>query len=98
MNITETLNQRGKNYGNFNQLAFINRKLDNVIDEHGTHLDATQRKALEMILHKVSRILNGNAHYADNWVDIAGYAHLGGRLYEEETTAETVDNLTGEIA
>ena len=34
-------------------------------------------EALEMIAHKIARILSGDADYADNWVDIAGYAQLG---------------------
>jgi hypothetical protein len=29
-----------------------------------------------MIMHKVARILNGDPNYADNWIDIAGYATL----------------------
>ena len=33
-------------------------------------------EALEMIAHKIGRILNGDPAYADSWVDIAGYAQL----------------------
>jgi hypothetical protein len=29
-----------------------------------------------MVVHKIGRILNGDPHYADSWVDIAGYAKL----------------------
>ena len=35
-----------------------------------------QREALEMIAHKIGRILNGDPDYDDSWVDIAGYAQL----------------------
>ena len=35
-----------------------------------------QREGLEMIAHKISRILNGDPNYDDSWVDIAGYAQL----------------------
>jgi hypothetical protein len=35
-----------------------------------------QRESLEMIAHKISRIVNGDANYMDSWVDIAGYAQL----------------------
>lgn len=31
---------------------------------------------LEMIAHKVGRILAGNPHFEDHWADIAGYARL----------------------
>ena len=41
-----------------------------------TALADDQKEALEMIAHKVARIVNGDPHYADSWVDIAGYAKL----------------------
>ena len=39
-------------------------------------MQAFQREALEMIQHKIARIINGDPNYADSWVDIAGYAQL----------------------
>lgn len=36
-----------------------------------------QRKAVDMILVKVSRIVSGDPSHADHWDDIAGYAFLG---------------------
>ena len=44
--------------------------------ERGCDLDPDQREALEMIAHKIARIVNGDPNYADSWVDIAGYATL----------------------
>lgn len=35
-----------------------------------------QREALEMVAHKIGRILNGDPNYPDSWHDIAGYAQL----------------------
>lgn len=29
-----------------------------------------------MTAHKLGRILNGDPHYADSWIDIAGYNKL----------------------
>lgn len=40
-------------------------------------LPAQQKEALEMIMHKVARILEGKSTYADHWLDISGYAELG---------------------
>ena len=37
---------------------------------------SNQREAMDMILHKIGRILNGNANYADSWIDIEGYSKL----------------------
>lgn len=35
-----------------------------------------QKEALEMVMHKVSRILFGDPDEIDHWDDIAGYAKL----------------------
>ena len=45
-------------------------------------LDEDMTDALEMMAVKISRILNGDPWYADNWVDIAGYAKLVGDRLE----------------
>ncbi len=39
-------------------------------------LDSDQKVALEMIAHKIARIINGNPSHVDSWHDIAGYATL----------------------
>jgi hypothetical protein len=41
-----------------------------------TKLSADQRESLDMIQHKIGRILCGDPDYADSWHDIAGYAML----------------------
>jgi hypothetical protein len=35
-----------------------------------------QRETLEMLAHKMGRILSGDPNHADHWLDIAGYATL----------------------
>lgn len=78
MSIEETLAERGQRYGEFKDHAFIAHSLKNVM--HATagwdRLSPSQREALDMVQHKVARILNGDPDYADNWHDIAGYATL----------------------
>jgi hypothetical protein len=39
-------------------------------------LSLDKKEALEMIQHKVGRILNGDPEYHDSWYDIEGYARL----------------------
>jgi hypothetical protein len=34
------------------------------------------REALEMVAHKIGRILNGDPKYHDSWHDIIGYTKL----------------------
>lgn len=78
MSIEETLAERGKRYGNFAGHASISQSLKRVMQ--GTagwdRLNDAQREALDMVQHKVARVLNGDPDYADNWHDIAGYATL----------------------
>jgi hypothetical protein len=39
-------------------------------------LDMVIAESLDMILHKIGRIVAGDAAFKDHWVDIAGYATL----------------------
>lgn len=78
--VTQILTERGNRYGKFTGhaectqtlKAFFKSKMgakwDNLADD--------QKEALEMIAHKLGRIMNGDPNYADSWVDIAGYAKL----------------------
>lgn len=83
---TETLTERGGRYGKFTGHAEITQKLKNTIaDFRFIHkkppLAPDQQEALDMICHKIGRIINGDPNYADSWIDIAGYAQLvAGRL------------------
>jgi hypothetical protein len=85
--ITDVLAERGKRYGQFKNHAQLSQLLKGVMQSRSSYqsLGADQREALEMIAHKIARILNGDPNYADNWVDIAGYAKLvADRLQETE--------------
>ena len=74
--VTATLTERGKRYGKFRDHAALSQMFKGVMDTVDKPMEADQREALEMIFHKVARILNGDADYADSWHDIAGYAQL----------------------
>lgn len=76
--IQDVLNERGKRYGKFACHAQISQDIKTMMYNNGRwqHLSPDQAEALEMIAHKIARILNGDPDYADNWVDIAGYAQL----------------------
>jgi hypothetical protein len=76
--IDDTLNDRGAKYGPFRGHAQITQLLKAAMrdSEKWWNLSNTHREALEMIAHKIGRILNGDPNYADSWRDIAGYARL----------------------
>jgi len=85
--IENTLNQRGEQYGSFRANAKLMQKLKQALRRctGWSRLADDQCEALEMICHKMSRIVNGDPDYADSWVDIAGYAMLvAERLSGEE--------------
>lgn len=76
---TETLiTERCTRYGKFKDGAEIMRSLKRVMhDTEGwNNLTASQKETLDMIQHKIGRILNGDPTYDDSWKDIAGYATL----------------------
>lgn len=78
--INTTLTQRGERYGKFTGHAAISQHLKAVINgfvnSRKTQLDPDQAEALDMICHKIARIINGDPDYFDSWHDIAGYAQL----------------------
>jgi hypothetical protein len=76
--IKETLDERAHRYGKFSGHASIAQSIKDIIrDSNGyDRLSADKREALEMIAHKIARILNGDPNYVDSFRDIAGYATL----------------------
>ena len=46
------------------------------LTDNWEELSPAQKESLEMIVHKIARILNGDPNYADSWHDISGYATL----------------------
>ena len=76
--VNDTLQERGNRYGKFKSHAQITQLLKScmVLSDKWEYLDPDQKEALEMIMHKIGRILNGDPNYADSWHDIAGYALL----------------------
>ena len=76
--ISDTLDERGKRYGNYlNQTEISNDLRTRMMNTPGWEaMEVDMEDALTMIAVKLSRILNGDPFYSDNWVDIAGYAML----------------------
>lgn len=78
--IDETLQERGARYGSFKGHAEVTVRLKRLISielaMRNKLLEDDQAEALDMICHKIGRIINGDPNYADSWHDIAGYAQL----------------------
>lgn len=78
--IDGTLDERAQDYGKFKDGAALMQALKRTLADHARIHNKTfsddQWEALEMIIHKIGRIVNGNPDKVDHWVDIAGYAKL----------------------
>lgn len=83
MSVENTLKERSR-YGKFNEHSVLAQRLKDAMAQHRTaaepepyrFLAPDMREALEMIQHKIARIINGDPDYIDNWHDIQGYAKL----------------------
>lgn len=75
---TALLAQREETHGDFGEHAQITQDLKRIIciTPKFHRLDDAQRESLDMIVHKIGRILAGNPNFKDHWDDIAGYARL----------------------
>lgn len=76
--VNKILNERGGTHGDFSTstriMQVIKREMRcepkwDVLKDH-------QAEALDMIAHKIGRILAGDPNFKDHWDDIAGYAVL----------------------
>lgn len=80
IDINTVLEQRGKRYGIFADHARITQALKRTMRESAPEawekLPDDAKESLEMLAHKIGRILNGDPRYADSWVDVAGYTQL----------------------
>ena len=78
MTTEELLAERAQTHGDFTDHAGTTQDLKTIMYDHPNYkkLSAVQKEALEMIVHKIGRILAGNPDHKDNWADIAGYAKL----------------------
>jgi hypothetical protein len=78
--LDETLDERAQDYGKFKDGAALMQGIKRLLADHARAHNKTfaddQWEALEMIVHKMARIVNGNPDKVDSWVDIAGYATL----------------------
>ena len=94
MNITDTLSERELRYGKFADNAYLAQRLRAMIrTANGWYkMPDTQREALDNIMGKIARQINGAKDYPDNFHDIAGYATLA----EQEILSQLREKSEGE--
>jgi len=76
--IETTLKERGENYGEFRDHAILSQGIKNAMRQGlgWPFIDLDKKECLEMVAHKIARILNGDPNYHDSWHDIIGYVTL----------------------
>lgn len=79
-NLTAILKERGSRYGDYLGHADITQCLKRALYLHaeacGVVLAHFHKESIDMICHKLGRVVNGDPNYTDSWQDIAGYAQL----------------------
>lgn len=76
--IRDTLNERAKTHGDYAEHAAIAQSIKRQMrhSPNWLHLEFHKAETLDMIAHKIGRILAGDSSFHDHWHDIAGYATL----------------------
>lgn len=75
--IDDVLNQREKTHGSFVSNGQVIQEIKDWLrtGDNYSVLQPYQKEALDMIAHKMGRIVNGSENI-DHWVDICGYSKL----------------------
>lgn len=82
METREILNTRQRTHGDFTVNSQVSQEIKNILrraierDDNHSIWHSYQFEALDMICHKIARIVAGNPNEVDHWADIAGYAQL----------------------
>lgn len=78
MNVSDTLEERGKKYGSYSDVAATAQSLKDIVRSAKSwgNMEDQMKESMDMICNKLARIVNGNPYYKDSWHDIAGYATL----------------------
>lgn len=86
---TALVTERGRTHGAFSDHARCTQKLKDVvkIELYKRHqrgqpeLSVQHKESIDMILHKIGRIIAGEATFDDHWDDIAGYAKIANKVF-----------------
>lgn len=76
--LATVLSERGSRYGTLMSNATISQGLKEILHNSSNWgaMPPDMREALDMIVHKISRIVEGDFDYDDSWIDISGYSTL----------------------
>lgn len=86
MEIQKILEEREKTHGSFAVHSEISQSLKRALlaNPKAADLSDVKRESLEMVCHKLARIVAGDSNHVDSYVDICGYITLALRQVEGE--------------
>jgi len=71
------LEERGKRYGEFSDLATMSQTIKDMWYVLAPdNVTPGMNEAMEMVIHKLCRVINGDRFYLDNIDDMIGYLEL----------------------
>lgn len=79
LNAASLIATRESTHGNFVENCRITQNIKRSMRDSpnwANDMSSMHREALDMIAHKIGRILAGDPKHRDHWADIAGYAQL----------------------
>jgi hypothetical protein len=90
MDIREILAERGQTHGHYPTHAAITQHMKEWFRVQGnwSALTVAQKETLDMVAHKIGRILAGNPSHVDHYKDISGYAELCVQELEQMAPAQ----------
>jgi hypothetical protein len=76
MNSLELIAERQNTHGDFRQNGRVMQAIKDLLrtGPSWSAMEPFQREGVDMIAHKLGRIVCGDPNYLDHWDDIAGYA------------------------
>lgn len=72
----ELTEERRKTHGDYRHFSEVSQALKKICAQNAEKRSLTQNESLEMICHKLARIVTGDPNFEDHWNDITGYASL----------------------
>jgi len=80
VDLEKVLEERGARYGEFTGHAKVAQTFKEMLFiislAHDKELPCYQKEALDMVFHKLGRIINGDNNFIDSWRDMVGYLQL----------------------
>lgn len=94
--INKIIAERTKSCGNFKDITETAQTIKRALRDGSKYFNTAPylAEALDMIAHKLARIVDGNPYHKDHWLDIIGYAELVLREIQKPDNLFTNGTLT----